>query len=529
MKFRVERDGSPTPWPGRPAACRPARRPGAGRAAARGRPTTALTCSGFDYEVSAQATLDGRRRRRAGQALVSGRLLADICRSLPAQAGRHGRRRLPGHPHLRHRPVHACRPCRSRTTRRCPTMPEHRGTVASDVFAQRRGPGRDRGRPGRHAADADRRPDGDRRRRAAAGRPPTGSGWPSASWVEARPARRCRPPVLVPARTLADTAKTLTTGPEVTIALAGGGAGEGIIGFAGAGGRRTTTRLLDGEFPKYRSLFPSEHRPPPTSPVADADRGGQAGRAGRRARTPPVRLQFADGGADADRRRRTTRAAPRSDRGRVQRRATSPSRFNPAFLLDGLGCDRGRRSTARLLFTTPAKPAVLRRARRRHADADFRYLIMPARLLRLSAVPAVPDAGAEPTRRTAREAIGGRAWSIGLIGLGKMGGNMARAAAPRRPHRGRLRPQSRTSTRRRQPRGAGAAAARAAGGLGDGAVRRARPGRPSPSSASCSASRRHDGRRRQLPVHRRPGARREARRARASGSSTPASPAASGA
>ena len=45
--------------------------------------------------------------------------------------------------------------------------------------------------------------------------------------------------VLIPARTLADTAKALTGGPEVTLSLSTGGAGEGMIGFEG-GGRRTT-------------------------------------------------------------------------------------------------------------------------------------------------------------------------------------------------------------------------------------------------------------------------------------------------
>ena len=66
---------------------------------------------------------------------------------------------------------------------------------------------------------------------------------------------------LVPARVLADTAKSLTSSGDVTIALASAAAGDGLIGFEGAAGgglRRTTTRLLDGEFPKVRALFPSE-------------------------------------------------------------------------------------------------------------------------------------------------------------------------------------------------------------------------------------------------------------------------------
>src|SRR3712207_3790015 len=39
---------------------------------------------------------------------------------------------------------------------------------------------------------------------------------------------------LVPAKVLGDTAKSLTSGSEVTIALATSGTGEGIIGFEGA-------------------------------------------------------------------------------------------------------------------------------------------------------------------------------------------------------------------------------------------------------------------------------------------------------
>ena len=39
---------------------------------------------------------------------------------------------------------------------------------------------------------------------------------------------------LVPAKVLGDTAKSLTSGSEVTIALSTSGSGEGIIGFEGA-------------------------------------------------------------------------------------------------------------------------------------------------------------------------------------------------------------------------------------------------------------------------------------------------------
>ena len=47
-------------------------------------------------------------------------------------------------------------------------------------------------------------------------------------------------------------------GEEVILSLAPGGSGDGIIGFEGhgaAGDRQTTTRLLDGEFPKVRHIM----------------------------------------------------------------------------------------------------------------------------------------------------------------------------------------------------------------------------------------------------------------------------------
>ena len=75
---------------------------------------------------------------------------------------------------------------------------------------------------------------------------------------------------------------------------------------------------------------------------------------------------------------------------------------------------------------------------------------------------------------------------IGLVGLGKMGGNMREPSAPRRSHRRRLRPQPRRQRRRLASR-TGRAAAHAQGRLGDGPRRRPDPRRPSPSSGTCSA------------------------------------------
>ena len=106
---------------------------------------------------------------------------------------------------------------------------------------------------------------------------------------------------LVPARVLAETARSLPPGAELSIALGAAGAGEGLVGFvssAGGGERRTTTRLIEGAFPNVRQLFPS------TSEItAQVDVGalidvGQAGVARRGSQhADPARLQRRPGHA----------------------------------------------------------------------------------------------------------------------------------------------------------------------------------------------------------------------------------------
>jgi DNA polymerase-3 subunit beta len=193
---------------------------------------------------------------------------------------------------------------------------------------------------------------------------------------------------LVPARTLAETAKALAADGDVTIALSSGGVGDGLIGFE-AEGRRTTTRLLDGEFVKYRSLLPTE-----TNSVATVERNAFIEAVKRVAlvaeRNTPVRLAFTEGevvleagsGDDAQ----ASEALPSSLDGEDIAIA-----FNPTFLLDGLNALETQ--SARLHFTTTTKPAVLTgaaadpddkdetgEAAASVRDAEYRYLIMPVRL-----------------------------------------------------------------------------------------------------------------------------------------------------
>ena len=142
---------------------------------------------------------------------------------------------------------------------------------------------------------------------------------------------------LVPAKVLGDTAKSLTSGSEVTIALATSGTGEGLIGFEGAaagGTRRTTTRLLDGEFPKVRSLFPSEHLT-----VAKVDKAALIESVRRVSlvaeRNTAVQLAFADGVLTLDAGSGDEAQASESIEAEIDGEAITTG-FNPQFLLDGL-------------------------------------------------------------------------------------------------------------------------------------------------------------------------------------------------
>jgi DNA polymerase-3 subunit beta len=332
-----------------------------------------LSVSGFDYEVSSQITVDATVGE-TGKVLVPGRLLADIARSLPAQPVD---LRVEGA-----RVVLTCGAARFTLPTMAvedyptlPTMPTAAGKLESDVFGAAvaqvaLAAGRDDTLPVLTGVRVEIEGDvvtlaaTDRYRLAVRTLP----------WRPEQPGMSAT--ALVPARTLADTAKALTSGPEVTLALSSGGAGEGMIGFAG-GGRRTTSRLLEGEFPKYRSLLPSE-----SSSVAEVSTAPFVEAVKRvalvAARNAPVRLAFSaegvvlEAGGQDD-----AQASERLECGWEGEEMSIA--FNPQYLLDGLGAVDS--DTTTLSFTAPTRPAVL--TGKRHADGaadDYRYLLMPVRL-----------------------------------------------------------------------------------------------------------------------------------------------------
>lgn len=378
MKFRVERDvlADAVAWAARSLPVRPSAPVLAGLLVEAS--DAGLVLSTFDYETSARATLQAEVSDE-GKALVSGRLLADICRSLPAKpvdmvldgarvsltcgSARFSLQTMPveDYPAL-------------------PSMPEASGTVPSDVFAHAvaqavTAAGRDDMLPVLTGVRVEIEGSSisllatDRFRLAH-----RELGWDPRTPDETLAA-------LVPARVLGDTAKSLTVGSEVTIALATSGTGEGLIGFEGTGPggvRRTTTRLLDGEFPKVRSLFPSEKLT--TAVVSKAQLIESVRRVALVAeRNTAVQMAFSEGQLVLDAGSGDEAQASESIEAEVTGDDLTTG-FNPQFLLDGLGAIE--QDVVELAFTQPSKPVVIRGIETEGADdPGFRYLLMPRRLL----------------------------------------------------------------------------------------------------------------------------------------------------
>lgn len=183
---------------------------------------------------------------------------------------------------------------------------------------------------------------------------------------------------LVPARTLSDAAKALAHADEVQLAFGAAGAGEGLLGIEAAG-RRTTTRLLEADFPKFRDLLP----PPPltTARVETAALVEAVKRVALVAeRSSAVKLLFSEsevrleGGAGDD--------ASALDAIECHLAGADLDRvaFNPFFLLEGLSALN--QPVANLAFTVAGKAAVLTGAADFDAPAsdDYLYLLMPVRL-----------------------------------------------------------------------------------------------------------------------------------------------------
>ena len=343
-----------------------------------------LSVSGFDYEVSARAEVDVHATE-SGRVLVPGRLLAEITRALPPHpveitaegprlsiACSNARFSLPTLPVEDYPSL--------------PSMPSSAGLVDSDVFAEAVGQvavaaGRDDTLPMLTGVRLEIEDDlitlaaTDRYRLAVrefAWRPET----PGVSAA-----------VLVPARTLADAAKTLTSGPEIVLSLSSGSSGEGILGLSGKD-RQTTTRLLDAEFVKYRAIMPSESAAHAVLPVGlFTDAAKRVALVAERG--TPLRCEFTPGPGDAARRRHRRRGPGRGAlRRRVRRRAADRSASTrrscstawPRCTPSGRGWTSPARSSRPCSPASTSRPADDGQSKPAERPGSYRYLIMPVRL-----------------------------------------------------------------------------------------------------------------------------------------------------
>ena len=374
MKFRVERDvlAEAVTWVARGLPARPPVPVLAGillEAADDG----TLTLSAFDYEVSARVTV-AADVAEAGTVLVLGRLLADICRNLPDRpidvvtegskvqvtcgASRFSLLMMPAddYPTL-------------------PASPEPTGSVDGHLFTQavaQVSVAADRGDTLPILTGVRVEVDGDTMTLLATDRyrlamrelhwNPTST---DANHV-----------VLVPARTLSETARSLGASGSIDVALGATAGGDGLAGFE-AGRRRTTTRLLDGEYPKVSSIFPT------SSDTEAVVRTSELVEAVKRValvaeRNTPVRLRFSEGQVAIE--AGTGDDAQASEA--VECALTGPDieiAFNPTYLLDGLGAVGT--DWSRISFTQASRPAVLSGQAEQDGEADtsYRYVLMPVR------------------------------------------------------------------------------------------------------------------------------------------------------
>lgn len=343
-----------------------------------------VVMSSFDYETSAKITVQAEVTDD-GVALVSGRLLAEIARSLPNKpvdissdetrmelvcgTARFTLQTLPvaDYPAL-------------------PEMPEATGAIASEDFAKAVSQvvvaaGRDELLPVFTGVRMEIEGDTlsllatDRYRMAL-----KELGWnPRSSRGEGA--------ALVPARVLAETAKSMTAGEQVTLSLSAAATGDGLIGFEGtgtAGVRQITTRLLDGEFPKVRHLMNVQAavtvRANTTEVISAVKRVGLVAE-----RNTSLRMLIGDGSitleaATGDQAQAVEALEAVVEDVSGEGMSMTAAGFNPHYLSDALSALDS--PYVQFSFTQPGKPCLLTGLNEIDGEplADYKHVIMLMRL-----------------------------------------------------------------------------------------------------------------------------------------------------
>jgi DNA polymerase III subunit beta len=373
MKFRVERDvlADAVTWTARTLPTRPPAPVLAGvriEADAQG----VINLASFDYETSARSEIPAEVAE-PGTVLVSGRLLAEISRALPNK---------PVDVVLEgNKVVVTCGASRFTLLTMpvdeypaLPGLPEVSGTVSGDAFTHAVAQvtvaaSRDDTLPlltgVRVEIEGERITllSTDRYRLALR----------ELTWTPATPGFSAV--ALIRARTLNDVAKSLGSGGLVNVGLSTG-QGLDLVGFE-AGGRQTTSQLVEGDYPAVRRLFPDStpiHAVVATGPLIEA-----AKRVSLVAeRNTPIRLSFSEGQVVLDAGHGDDAQASEALEAVLVGEDIAVA-FNPQFLLDGLGA-LGT-DFVRLSFTHPNKPVEFtgQGSLDGEDDSAYRYLLVPIR------------------------------------------------------------------------------------------------------------------------------------------------------
>ena len=373
MKFRVERDvlADAVTWTARTLPTRPPAPVLAGvriEADAQG----VINLASFDYETSARSEIPAEVAE-PGTVLVSGRLLAEISRALPNKPVDVA---LEGN-----KVIVTCGASRFTLLTMpvdeypaLPGLPEVSGTVSGDAFTHAVAQvtvaaSRDDTLPlltgVRVEIEGERITllSTDRYRLALR----------ELTWTPATPGFSAV--ALVRARTLNDVAKSLGSGGLVNVGLSTG-QGLDLVGFE-AGGRQTTSQLVEGDYPAVRRLFPDStpiHAVVATAPLIEA-----AKRVSLVAeRNTPIRLSFSEGQVVLDAGHGDDAQASEALEAVLVGEDIAVA-FNPQFLLDGLGA-LGT-DFVRLSFTHPNKPVEFtgQGSLDGEDDSAYRYLLVPIR------------------------------------------------------------------------------------------------------------------------------------------------------
>ncbi len=372
MKFKVERDvlNDAVSWVAKSLSPRPPL-PVLSGILIKGEAGT-LTLSSFDYETSARLEIEAEILEE-GTILVPGRLLAEVVRSFPASATvtaetdgskvqltcRSSRFALATMPTTEYPAL--------------PELPEISGTVDGAQFANAVSQmtvaaSRDDTLPILTAVKMEFEDDKitflatDRYRLAMRELP----------WRPATPGVSTS--ALVKARTLDAVAKSLSQSGDLSIALKDD---ADLVGFESSS-RRTTSLLIDGDYPKIRSLFPEST--PIHAVVNTAALVGAVNRVKVVAeRNTPIRLSFTDGAVTLDAGTGEDAQASESIDAKLEGEEITVA-FNPLYLSEGLSAFTSE--YVRFSFTSAPKPAMITAQDELDGEDhdEYRYLVMPVRL-----------------------------------------------------------------------------------------------------------------------------------------------------